>query len=108
MLKTKATVEEIAKEVSEFLSSYIKINNLIIYGSYAYGSPRQDSDFDIAVISADFKKMNILEKMDLFAKTALATDSRVEIKGFSKEEFLHPEEGSLLEIIKRNGKAILL
>lgn len=107
MLKTKATVEEIAKEVSEFLSKYIRISSLILYGSYAYGNPRQDSDFDIVVISDDFKKMNILERMDLFAKTALATDSRVEIKGFSEEEFLHPEEGSLLEIIKRNGKIML-
>ena len=106
MLKTKATLEEIAREIVSFLSGHIHVARLIVFGSYAYGQPREDSDFDIAVISDDLAKMNILERIELFAKVALAVDSRVELKGFTEKEFQNPEPGSLLEMIKRRGKVI--
>lgn len=106
MLKTKATVEQIGEEIVRFLSGHIHVSSLIVFGSYAYGEPREDSDFDIAVISDDLKKMNILERMKLFAKAALAIDSRIELKGFPEKEFRNPEQGSLLEMIKKRGKVI--
>ena len=40
---------------------------MILFGSYAYGRPGKDSDFDIVVISPDLAGMNIIEKMELFA-----------------------------------------
>jgi predicted nucleotidyltransferase len=106
MLKTAATIDQITKEVVDFLSSYIQIERVILFGSYASGSFRKDSDFDMAVISRDFETMGILEKIGLFSKTALAVDSRVELKGFGQDEFLNPEKGSLLEMIKQHGKTI--
>lgn len=106
MLKTQATVEQIGREVVNFLSRYIRVDRIILFGSYAYANPRKDSDFDMAVISEDLEKMDILEKMELFSKVALAVDSRVELKGFGKNEFLNAEKGSLLEAIKRQGKVI--
>lgn len=106
MLKTKATIDEIGKETVDFLSNYITIKRLIVFGSYAYGKPREDSDFDIAVISDDLAKMNILERIELFAKVPLAVDSRVELKGFHEKEFKHPGQGSLLEMIKKKGRII--
>ncbi len=107
MLKTDASIEQIAREVIDFLSGYIKVDKVILFGSYSYGTPRKDSDFDIAVISEDFEKMGVLEKIDLFAKTAISVDSRVELVGFSKKEFLNPEGFSFLRIIKDKGKVIL-
>lgn len=106
MLKTDASIEQIAKEVIDFLSRYIKVDKVILFGSYGYGTPRKDSDFDIAIISEDFERMGVLEKIDLFAKTAIAVDSRVELAGFSKKEFLNPESFSLLRVIKDKGKVI--
>lgn len=106
MLKTKATIAEIGKEIAEYLSSFIKVDRLILFGSYNYGKPRADSNFDIAVISEDFEEMSILEKIKLFSKVALMIDSRIELKGFSKQEFLHLEKGSMLEFIKKEGRVI--
>lgn len=106
MLKTEASIEEIARQTAEFLSREIKLERLILYGSYAYGAPRQDSDFDIAVISEDFQDMPLLEKMKLFSEAALEVDSRLELKGFTLSEFLNPEQGSLLELIKAKGRAL--
>jgi predicted nucleotidyltransferase len=106
MFKTDVTIEQLSREIVDFLSVHIRVSRMILFGSYAYGRPRKDSDFDIAVISPDLAEMNILEKMELFAKAAVAVDSRIELKGFSAEKFLHPEQGSLLEMIKNSGKII--
>lgn len=106
MLKTKTTVEQIGREVVDFLSHYIEVDRAVLFGSYLYGTSRKDSDFDIAIISGDLEKMDILAKMELFSKTAIAVDSRVELKGFGKDEFLNPDKGSLLEAIKKQGKII--
>lgn len=106
MLKTNVTIEGLGLEIADFLAAYIKIDKLIVFGSYGYGHPRQDSDFDIAVISKDFEQMSILKKIDLFSKASLAVDPRLELKGFSKREFLNPECGSMLELIVRKGKVI--
>ncbi|MFH1678150.1 MAG: nucleotidyltransferase domain-containing protein [Candidatus Omnitrophota bacterium] len=106
MLKTTATIEEIGREIAGFFSSYIRVDRLILFGSYGYGEPRKDSDFDIAVISEDFEQMSILEKIELFSKTALMVDSRLELKGYSKQEFLNPARGSMLELIKNKGRVI--
>lgn len=107
MLKTDASVEQIAKEVVDFLSNFIKVEKAVLFGSYGYGTPRKDSDFDIAIISEDFERMSVLEKIDLFAKASVAVDSRVELTGFSKKEFLNPSDLSLLRVIKDKGKVIL-
>lgn len=106
MLKTKATIKEIAKEIVDFLSNYINVDRLILFGSYNGGNPRQDSDFDIAVISEDLERMSILDKIDLFSKASLMIDSRIELKGFSKKEFLNTEKGSILDEIKKKGRVI--
>jgi predicted nucleotidyltransferase len=106
MLKTKATIKEIGKEIVDFLSRYINVDRLILFGSYNEGNPRKDSDFDIAVVSENLEKMNILDKIDLFSKTSLMIDSRIELKGFSKKEFLNTEKGSILDEIKKKGRVI--
>ena len=106
MLKRNASIKQIIKEVVEFLSQHIQVEKLILFGSYVYGKPREDSDFDIAVISQDFENINILDKMSLFANTTKAVDSRVELRGFSKKEYLKPESASFLAFIKKKGKVV--
>ena len=107
MLKTDASVEQIAKEVIAFLSPYIKVEKIILFGSYGYGAFREDSDFDLAVISENFAGMSVLEKIDLFARASLAVDSRVELMGFSRSEYLNVKRPSFLEMIKREGKVVV-
>lgn len=101
-----AAIKNIGREVAEALLRSIKVDRLILFGSYAYGRPREDSDFDIAVISEDLGRMGILERMGLFSKVALEVDRRVELKGFGKKEFLKAEKGTMIELIKRKGKVI--
>ena len=106
MVRTAVTIEQLGKEIVNFLSNFIQVEKLILFGSYAYGNPRKDSDFDIAVVSEDLSGKSILERMQLFSKAALTVDSRVELRGFSRKEFRSPDKGSMLELIKKDGKVI--
>ena len=107
MVNKNVSLNQIASKVAGFLSDHIRVDQLILFGSYNDGRPREDSDIDIAVISEDFERMRILDKIDLFAKTSLAVDSRLELVGFPKNKFMNPDPCSLLEVIKRKGKILI-
>ena len=106
MLQKNASPRQIVRQTVDFLSQYIQVDKLVLFGSYQYGKPREDSDFDIAVISDDFEKMNFWNRLKLFAKTTLTIDSRLELRGFSKKEYLKPEAASFLAFIKKKGKVV--
>ena len=106
MLKTSYSVEDIARETKNFLSKYIRVDRIILFGSYLRGDFREDSDIDMAVISEDLEKMSVWEKIELLAKVPIYVDSRVEIIGFSKKDFLNPDKRSLLYIVKNEGKIL--
>lgn len=44
------------------LEKGLNINKIIIFGSYAKGNYRKDSDIDLVVISSDFSGKGIFEK----------------------------------------------
>lgn len=49
--------DEIMKSIKKYIkkiSRYYKIDEIILFGSYAKGTENEDSDIDIAVISNDF------------------------------------------------------
>ena len=108
MLKTDASIEQIAKEVKDLLGRHIRVDQLILFGSRNNGTPREDSDFDIAVISEDFEHMSELKKIELFARIPVYVDSRIELLGFSKHEFFDSEKSSLLAMIKQTGRVLLV
>lgn len=40
----------------------INIQKVILFGSRAWGKPKRWSDFDLIIVSSDFKKINFLER----------------------------------------------
>lgn len=55
----------------------ISVDQIILYGSYAKGKARPDSDIDVAVVSKNFGKDRVEEGMTLF-RIAGEIDSRLE------------------------------
>lgn len=106
MLKEAIILEKLGQEVRDYLSKYIKVNKVIVYGSYAYGEPKDESDIDIAIISENFNGMSLLKKIEILSGVSLAIDSRIEVKGFTLEEYDKAQPGSLIELIKKQGKEI--
>lgn len=107
MLKTRLSLGQLAIELKDFLSKRISVQHLILFGSYAKGSPRADSDIDVIVVSEDFKSMPVFDKISLLANASVEVDSRIELIGVSSDEYEQAQRGSLLNDIKRSSKVLI-
>ena len=54
---------DIINEYISKLSKEIKIDKVILFGSYAKGTNREDSDIDLAISSDDFSNMERTEAL---------------------------------------------
>ncbi|MBU0952441.1 MAG: nucleotidyltransferase domain-containing protein [Elusimicrobia bacterium] len=59
ILKTKQIIQK------SFLSKHLRLDDIIIYGSFIKKQNRPDSDIDIMVISKDLRNKDIFEKVQL-------------------------------------------
>jgi predicted nucleotidyltransferase len=64
----------------------IRVTMILLYGSYASGNFRKDSDIDVAVVSPDFGKDRFDEGVRLF-QIACDIDPRIEPIPISPESF---------------------
>ncbi len=76
-------IKKFAKEVAQI----VRTDRILLFGSYARGTPQEYSDIDIAVISPDIQDKNYFELKNKIFKKAIEVDSHIEPVCFSKEEF---------------------
>jgi len=67
----------VRKFVKRLRQEGIAVDRAILYGSFAAGKERRDSDIDVAIVSRDFGKDRIEEGMLLY-RIAGKVDSRLE------------------------------
>jgi predicted nucleotidyltransferase len=92
--------------IKEFINALkregINIDRVILFGSYARGNARPDSDIDIAIISKDFGKDRVEEGMTLF-RIAGKIDPRLEPIPFSIKVFENDTWVPLVYEIRQKG-----
>lgn len=59
IIKIKKLLIELLKEIG------ISVEKIIIFGSYAKGKEKEDSDIDIIIVSRDFRDKDIFEIVNL-------------------------------------------
>ena len=65
-------IEKIKLEIIKKLEP-LNLNQIILFGSYAYGTPHKDSDIDLYVVTNDdFMPQSWREKNQLYLKVARA------------------------------------
>ena len=110
MVKTKLSQKELKKIINDVVHDLeahkIRVHQIILYGSYAHGSPKEFSDVDIAVVSPSFTRKSTLKIQEDLAKVMSRYVSIVEPIGYSPEEFNKADKTSFLGEIKRTGKVI--
>lgn len=99
-------VNKAVKEYVDVLRKDIPIQKAIIYGSYAKGKPKKDSDIDLAIISIRFGKNPGEDGKYLFRKLWEVSNSRIEPIGYSPKDFYSHSPSPLLYEIKKYGKEI--
>jgi predicted nucleotidyltransferase len=80
------TRETILRFVNAVKERGIRVEKAVIFGSYASGKSRPDSDLDVAIISPDFGKDRFEEGKMLF-QIAWRIDSRIEPVAVSSKTY---------------------
>lgn len=95
--------QDINKIIERFKQALIKFNinpdKIILYGSYAKGTPREDSDIDLVVISDDFKNMNLRESLEILGLAAGQVFEPIEALGYTSKEISERKETFLEAIL---------
>jgi uncharacterized protein len=106
--------KKITKTLKEFKSALeaggIKVKRIILFGSYAKRRPRRESDIDVAIISENFKAMNLLQRFETIG-LALAKArimEPIEAIGYTEEEFASMGEGTFIgDEVKSKGVEVI-
>jgi len=92
----KSEVIKKLKKYKELISNQIAVEELILFGSYANGTNREDSDIDVAII-VDKLEGDYFSTRPILWKIRREIDDRIEPLLFERQ---HDESGFLQEIQK--------
>ncbi|MFH0798550.1 MAG: nucleotidyltransferase domain-containing protein [Pseudomonadota bacterium] len=80
----------------------VPVSKILLYGSYARGDQRKDSDIDVCVVSPAFGKNRLEERLFLF-KQAPQIDNRIEPVSFSLKDYKTNKISPLLHQIRKEA-----
>ena len=92
----------IEKFVKRLREEGISVDRVFLYGSYAAGKGRGDSDIDVAIVSKDFGKDRVEEGMALY-RIAGKVDTRLEPVPISVEAYENDTWLPLIYEIRSKG-----
>ena len=82
------TVVKTLKQFEKALeSSNIQVEQLILFGSHATGTAREDSDIDVVVISSSFADKSYWERIDILSEAMYTVFAPIEASAFTPEEW---------------------
>ncbi len=94
----QTAVINLLREYKVLLSRYYKLHSVYLFGSYARGTNREDSDIDVAVV-VDKLEGDYLSYAPLLWKLRRQIDNRIEPVLFETDK----DPAGFLEEIKRTG-----
>ena len=82
--------DQVTKIIRGFITELrreIPIKEIILFGSYAQGNPKEYSDIDLAVISNWFEGKPKIENMQYLSRITASYNSLIEALPFTEEEY---------------------
>jgi predicted nucleotidyltransferase len=94
----KSGIEEQIAKIKDIILKTVPVDQIYLFGSYAYGTPRDDSDLDLYVVlkdTAPYKEMDA----ESFIRDALCGNKTisVDILAMKKEKFDYRRSAATLE-----------
>lgn len=106
---TESPIKDILQELKDSLKKRYgrKLKSMMLFGSYARGEQRGDSDIDIAIILEDFSHAcaEIERTGDIVSSLSLKFDTLISLVPI-KENDWHKRKTALISNIKRDGIAV--
>ena len=100
MFKRRQKIKRIIERYKQELKNLgINPEKIVLYGSYARGKPRPESDIDLIVVSDDLKNLNLRERLEVLGLAAGKVFEPIEALGYTSEEIESEEKGSFVEEI---------
>jgi predicted nucleotidyltransferase len=106
MVAAQTELERIVDAVVSGLEPDIPVNAVVLFGSYASGTPRDWSDIDVAIVSPAFSSVPLWRRQEILAETLADADVRLSPIGYSPEEYCEPATHSFLREIIRTGRVV--
>jgi len=105
VVKKKREIKKIIAQYEDSLETLgIRVSKIILYGSYARNRAKEYSDIDIAVVSQDFKRLDVFERQEILSKAHHKFGEPIEPIGLTPEQ-LREKKGFVREIVE-NGVVI--
>ena len=96
-------IELVKKYIQELQKNGITIQEAIIFGSYAKGIPKEESDIDVALVSPAFSGDRFEDRRKI-VPLRRKIDGRIEPMPFRPDDF--SKGGNLVDEIKKTGRKI--
>jgi predicted nucleotidyltransferase len=106
MAKTAQELAGIIDQYKSVLSTLgIRADRVILYGSYAQGKAREDSDIDLIVISPDFEGKDIRQRLEILGVASARIMEPVQSMGVTPAEIESDETSFFIKEVLQYGKA---
>lgn len=101
----KSAVLNIISSFKNILESRgTKVDKLILFGSYATGQYREDSDIDLVVISRDFENKSYWQRIDILSDAIYEIFEPIEATAFTPQEW--QSRDSIITDFAQNGEVV--
>lgn len=105
-------VEKRVRNLNKVINAYrkkleekIRVTQILLFGSYARGRPRDYSDIDLAVVSPDFEGGTMRDCL-LLDRAARTVTPLIEAFPYTPKDIRKCKKGSFLDEILRTGKLV--
>lgn len=84
------SVQKVVKDYVAELRKQIPVEKVVLFGSYAKGTPHEFSDIDLAIFSDYFKDMSRIDSLRFLLLKAADYDLDLEPQGFTMDDYYQP------------------
>ena len=87
MVKNTSQLNQIVERYREELAHLgIHVTAMFLYGSYTRDAHREGSDIDLIVVSSDFARLNLRERLELLGTAAARILEPIQAYGLTPQE----------------------
>ena len=107
MVRTRTQVKSLVKQYSQNLEARgVRVQTVVLFGSYARLDAHTGSDIDLAVIAPQFAHLNIRERYETLGLANMELRAPIQAIGYAPRQWRYPERGSFIDEIQRTGQII--
>lgn len=83
----KAALEILTRFRDALESEHVKVDKIVLYGSYTIGANREGSDIDVVVISKDFAGKDYWERTEILSRAIYEVFEPIEAVALTPDEW---------------------